>query len=187
MNKNRWYQRYPFYGFLVALIILPCVSRAQSSRNEAKLQILRDKVQRAENKVAVAERKLAIADSLITYGEQSIAGAEEEFSRIEDEQKQLEKDYRSKYKELKKLTKSKDGETAAQAERDLKALDAQFKADIKTYSDEIKRLTRQAARGEKDIGKGIDLQKTANRSLKEARKALELAGKNYEEALSSMN
>lgn len=170
---------------IIFLLALPLVSQAQADRKEAKLQLLRDKVARAETKVAATEKKLAIADSLITYGELSIADAEEEFSRIGEEQKILEKEYKMNSKQLKKLAKSKDAEVAEKAESDLKALEKKFNADIKTYRDEIKLLTRKAARGEKDIDKGIDLEKSANQSLREALKALELAQENYEAFLSN--
>ncbi len=170
---------------IIFLLALPLASQAQTDRKEAKLQLLRDKVARAETKVAAAEKKLTIADSLITFGELSIADAEEEFSRIGEEQKMLEKEYKSNSKQLRKLTKSKDAEVAEKAESDLKALEKKFNADIKTYRDEIKQLTRKAARGEKDIDKGINLERSANQSLREALKALELAQENYEAFLSN--
>lgn len=170
---------------IVFLFLLPGTGKGQTSGNEAKLQLLQDKVTRAENKVAAAEQKMAIADSLITYGEQRIETAEEEFARIEEEHRQLEKEYFSTSKHLRKLLKSDDPEIVSQAETDLEALESKYKTDSKIYEDSIKQLEKEAARAKKDIAKGNDLQKTASHALKEAFKALEIARENYEAALNN--
>ncbi len=185
MNICKITQHNKLIKLIMLMLVISCIGKAQTSRNEAKLQMLLDKVSRAEAKVADAERKLAIADSLITYGEQRIEVAEEEYARIEEEQKLLEKEYMSNSKQLRKLIKSGEPEIAAQAERDLKDLDALYKADSKAYDDQIKQLTREATSGEKDIDKGTELQKSASHALKEALKALELARENYEAAVNN--
>jgi hypothetical protein len=173
-----------FSKLLVSMILpgflLTANGFAQTDKNEAKMLNLKNRIALAESKVAAAELKLTVADSLITHGETAIEKAETEFSRIGEEQKQLEKDYKANSKELNKLAKSKDEETAKKAALDLKALDAQFKVDLKTYATEIKLLAKQASKGDSDMKKGMDMQKASNVKLRDAQKALELANENYE-------
>ncbi len=171
-----------FFGLLISL-----GGRAQTDRNEAKVQMLKERIIRAEAKVARYEAKLARADSLITFGEKRVLEAEEEFARIEDEQKDLNKEYKVKQKEIRKQSKSKDEETASKVEDDMKALEVWFKTELKNYSDEIKMLRRQAIKAESDIGKGIDLEKKTIPALKDAQKSLEQAEEKYDSFIASLN
>ncbi len=167
-------------SFIILCIIISTQINAQTGKNEVKLQNLKNKIAMAELKVVDAESKLSMADSLITNGDLSISQAEEEFARIGEEQKKLEKEYRLNSKTLNKLARSKDKEAAVKAEDDLKALNAKHKEETKLQEIKIKNLTKQAAKAKSDIDKGLDMQKTANMRLKDARKALELARENYD-------
>jgi len=153
---------------------------AQTDRNALKLESLKSKVDRAQLKVSAAELKLAVADSLITTGETNIQEAEQRFSQLGTEQKQLAKEYKANSKTLKKEAKSKDPEIAKKAIVDQKALDAQFKADSKKQTDEIKVLTKKAMKGQSDVKKGEDMEKTTLVRLKDSQNALDLAKENYQ-------
>jgi chromosome segregation ATPase len=165
---------------IISFVILGIQINAQTDRNELRLQNLKNRVAMAEAKVAAAEARLAKADSLITNGDLRIIQAEEEYDIIREEQKKLEKEYRQNSKALYKLTRSKDKETADKAEDDLKVLKAEYREESKIQETKIKNLTRQATRARSDIDKGLDMQKAANKRLKDAQKSLELARENYE-------
>ena len=173
-------------GFIISCIILSAQINAQTDRNEVKLQYLKNKIGMAEEKVVKAESRLSKADSLITNGDLIIIQAEEEYTQIGEEKKKIEKEYRQNSRALYKLARSKDEETAEKAEDDLKALNAKHKEETKLLETEIKNLTRKATRARLDIDKGLDMQRAANIKLKDAQKALELAQKNYEDFVTTL-
>ena len=140
----------------------------------------------AESKVAAAESRLATADSLITGGDVRLIEAEEDYNRIMEEKKKLGKEYKQESKALYKLAKSKDAETAKKAEDDLKDLNARHKEETKLQDMEIKNLTRTGKKARSDIDKGLDMQRAADIKLKDAQKALELAQKNYEDFVTTL-
>jgi hypothetical protein len=177
---KKWHIRFTFSVF-VACILLSARSYAQTDRNELKLQNLKNKIAMAESKVSAAELRLLKADSLINDGDLRISQAEEEFALIGEEQKKLEKDYRTDARALQKLAKSKDNEIAGKAENDLKTLETKYREDSKIQASRIKMLKRQATKAESDVGKGLDMKKTAISKLKDAQKDLELARKNYKD------
>lgn len=177
---KKWHIRFTFSVF-VACILLSARSYAQTDRNELKLQNLKNKIAMAESKVSAAELRLLKADSLINDGDLRISQAEVEFALIGEEQKKLEKDYRTDARALQKLAKSKDNEIAGKAENDLKTLETKYREDSKIHASRIKMLTREATKAESDVGKGLDMKKTAISKLKDAQKNLELARKNYED------
>jgi len=183
---NKWHTRHTL-GLIVVCVFLSFQIQAQTDKNEAKLQNLKNKIALAESNVAAAELKLSLADSLITDGDLRINLAEEEFARIGEEQKKLEKEYRTNTKALLKLTRSKDAEIDRKAEDDLKALETSYKEVTKSQAAEIKMLTKQATRAKSDVEKGLDMQKAATAKMKDARKNLELARKNYEDFANTLN
>ncbi len=184
-NSRKRYTRHIF-SFIVICLILSSQINAQTDRDELKLQNLKNKIAMAEEKVAAAESRLAKADSLITSGDLRIIEAEEEYELVREEQKRLEKEYRTNSKELNKLARSKDAETAVKAKNDLKALNVKYKEESKLNETKIKNLTRNAAKARSDIDKGLDMEKDANIRLKDAQKTLELARENYEDFMNTL-
>ncbi|MBN2213270.1 MAG: hypothetical protein JW723_03410 [Bacteroidales bacterium] len=174
-------------GLIFVLFMLSFQIHAQTDKNEVKLQNLKNKIFLAESNVAAAELKLARADSLVYDGDLRIDKAEEEFTRISEEQKKLEKEYRTNIRALNKLAKSKDAEIAEKAEDDLKAMETRYKEDSKSQSVKIKMLTREATKAESDIKKGLDMKKAATTKLKDARKKLEIARKNHEDFVKTLD
>lgn len=160
--------------------------KAQDEKNEAKLMNLQAKIEMAEAKVAVAEQKMAIADSLLTTGEINLEEAEERFAVIDEEQRNREKEFNAEYKRIKKLTRSKDQETAEKAEDDLVILEREYNADEKAYNNEVKLLTRKASRAESDMAKGKEKKRDAEDRLKAAQESLENAQANYEVFMDSL-
>lgn len=180
------------YAMHIFILIIVCSIfsvhiHGQTDRNELKLQNLKNKITMAESKVAAAELKMSVADSLITSGDLRISQAEENFARIGEDQKKLEKEYRTNIKTLRKLARSKDEETAKKAEEDLKALDDTYKENIKKHTEAIKTLTREANKAKSDVDKGLDMQRSAIVKLKDAQKALEIAKKNHEAFVSTLD
>ena len=100
---------------------------AQTDKNELKLQKLKENVARYEDRVTAKERKIEIADSLLTTGENMMFEAEDEFAEVEEEQAMQDKEFKTAYKELSKLQRSKDKETADEALVDMKALETQVR------------------------------------------------------------
>ena len=159
---------------------------AQTDRNEIKKAALKNKVEMAEAKVTAAERKLAIADSIYNTGEQNIYLAEEKYDSIELVQKEEEKEYNAESKNLYKLSRSKDEETAKKAEADFNALEKEYIANRKLQESEIKILTKQSTKGKSDMDKGKEMKKAASSRLKDAQEALDLARKNYDDFVASL-
>ncbi len=168
---------------LLLCFLFSSIIRAQTDKNELRIQRLKENVARYETKVASKERKLEIADSLITTGEDMIYKAEDAFVLVENQQTNLDKEYRRHYKQLAKLQKSKDEEVADKAEADLKALYTQYKSDTKAIDAKIKNLTKQATAGQNNIAKGKEMRKTAGKDLKEAQARLDVAVEKYEAAI----
>ncbi len=175
--------RFLLLSTLIVCLLFSNVLNAQTDKNDLKLQKLKENVARYEAKVAAKERKMEIADSLVTTGEYMMYDAEDVFEDVEEEQSTLDKEYKTKYKELAKLQKSKDTETVNKAAADLKALEIQYKADTKVLDTRIKELTKKAMKGQSNMDKGKDMQKTTSQYLKEAKERLEAAKEKYEAAL----
>ncbi|MCX6334774.1 MAG: hypothetical protein NT092_10815 [Bacteroidia bacterium] len=171
-------------AFLMMLffLMLPLIATAQTDRKATELKNLEKGITVARARVQLNQKQIADADSLIKLGFQIIREGKAETGIIYSESNKIEKNYSSKHKPLVKLSTSKDKAEAAKARADLKALDAQYRADNITLETRLRSAERKQSAGASQIIRGKTAKLNARDALKTSTAALKAAQDKFDAA-----
>ena len=172
---------------IILLIISTLNGHTQALDNSAAINKLEAALANAKNKVAIDEKKINSADSIIEAGKKVTDEAKEDIKNIDEESKKYEKDFASRYKDIKKLTGSKDKTVAKKAALDLRALDSEHRTTNRGFETKMNNAYRKQATGYSIISKGQKAKNTAKDSLTSSLDMLKAAQKNYDSATEVKN
>lgn len=184
MNKNYLQQLFVKARVLMLLVAIFIASSSIIAQTAAEKQALKvaqsaATLQKAKENLVKAERKVSISDSLVDVGIQNQLDGKDELKQLENELKIREKEYNTTEKALEKRMKSKDEVEFLQAQKELKEVDAKYKAYLKENDTKAKVSLKKETKGEADEVKGKGQKKPAEEGLLKAQQALEVAQAKY--------
>ena len=178
--KKRYTLSNLVFNRIVLLFVFTLISAhafAQSAEEKQALKVAQAEaaVQKAKDNLIKAERKVTIADSLTDIGIQNQIEGKDELKQYENELKRYEKEYNSNSKALNKRMNTKDEVEFLVAQKEMKELDAQYKAFLKQNDIKAKSALKKEAKGAADQEKGKGQKKPAEEGLVKAQSSLEVA------------
>jgi hypothetical protein len=150
-------------------------TQSPEAKKEAELKRLETTLGTAKAGMERAEKRAATADSLLTVGPELIKDGKAAQKEIDSEKGVREKGYKAKVKELDKQMKSKDKNEVAEARKEFKTIDTQYKAEMKVLAAKERDAQKKITTGENNKNKGKTSQKTSKETVKRAQVTLDAA------------
>ncbi len=161
------------FGFL--LFATSSFGQTAEEKQALKVQQAEANLEKAKLNLIKAERKVTVADSLIDIGIQNQIEGKDELKQLEIELKRFEKEYKVNSKAIYKRMNTDDDVEYLVAQKEMKELDAQYKAFLKQNDQKAKSALKKEAKGGADQEKGKGQKKPAEDGLIKAQSALEVA------------